>query len=85
MLSGAQVAELAALAGVNGGGGGGGKKRRTLQQRRDEAAATAAADHAALGKRQTRAPASYMGAPCRPPTHATASWTTDATHVPAGP
>jgi len=57
------VAELAALAGVYDGGGSGGRKKHTLQQRRDEAAAAALAEHAALGKRQTKTPTSYKGAP----------------------
>lgn len=57
-----QVAELAALAGMGEAAGGTGRKGRTLQQRRDQAAAAAVADHAALGKRQTRAPTSYKGA-----------------------
>lgn len=55
-----QVAELAALVGqagiFDGGSGGSHKARATLQQRRDRATAAAIADHAALGKRRTKAP-----------------------------
>lgn len=58
-----QVAELAALAGQAGildGAGGSHRARATLQQRRDKATAAAIADHAALGKRQSKT-SSYKG------------------------
>lgn len=55
------MAALAGQAGIfDGGAGGGHKARATLQQRRDRATAAAIADHAALGKRQSKI-SSYKG------------------------